>query len=445
MEEEIRCKKWMPGGGVYRCEQAASALCGCESSVELPSVLSILSGEQKDERDRAIEEMRKSIRKDRAALVLGAGISKRAGMPAWSGLISKMMGYAIQYDQLIGKRAGVIKSGEDEKKRLLELTDMLISGKLSLLGKVNTLESAQYVAQLFGTSAVDSEKLSIGAMVRRIVDQSIPPRELLLDKRTGLLDDIQKIDGYESMSAAQLVEKLGGERVAQSESMFAVSRLLSEKKGIRRAITYNYDPLVQEYMTELYQGTDVLTHPCALGKGKPRANTREIYHVHGFVPGERHLGKGNERAFPGESGSIILSENSYYRMEQTEAYDWPSSIQSYFLNQYQCIFVGFSAEDYNFRRILRQIGAGDPEKPHYLILSVRRWISDTYEEVCRARLRQSGGSLGEDDLKNISRDAILLLRYVLACRAVYWRKRSIYPIWVTTKEIPQLLTALLPA
>lgn len=451
--EAIKCKKWVcQTDGTYRCVQVDKALCGCKSFIEYPlSVTDILNDEQKREREKSIADMEKSIRKDQAALVLGAGISRRSGMPSWSGLISKMMGYAIQYDQLNGKGAGVMKTSSDENIRLLELAQELINRKLNLLGNVNMLESAEYVAQLFDTAAMDPalrrsmEGQAISAMVRHMVDHSTPPKDLLLDQKTSFWGEIGEVNRYRSMPAAQIVKELGETRVAQSESMFAVSYLLSHTNGIRRAMTYNYDPLVQEYMMELYGSgeLDILTHPGSWGSGLPKGDTREIYHVHGFVPGKRHLEKKDERVFPKESGPIILSEDSYYRIEQEEAYNWSSSIQSYFLNRYQCIFVGFSAEDYNFRRILRQIGKNNAIKPHFLILSIRKWISDTYEDVCHAYIKQFKDTPGKAETERISQDTILLLRYILECRAAYWRRFNIYPIWVTSKEIPQLLTGLL--
>lgn len=107
--------------------------------------------------------------------------------------------------------------------------------------------------------------------------------------------------------------------------------------------------------------------------------------------------------------------------------------------------MGFSAEDYNFRRILRQIGERKTDdRPHYLILSVGRWISDIYEEVCRIHAKQSGGRATEADAERISKDAVLLLRYILQCRAAYWKRFNIRPIWVTVKEIPQRLAELVP-
>lgn len=455
VKEKITCKKWACGeDGAFRCIQTDKLFCGCRSSIEYPpGISSILNDRQKREREEAIADIKKSIQGRQVALVLGAGISHSSRMPSWNQLISQMMGYAIQYDQLNHEGSGVIKTAsEEERKRLLELTHSLVNGDMSLLGKVNTLESAEYVAQLFDTAAAGSglrrslEGRAIGSMVRRIVDQSMTPEKLLLDSRTGLQDQIKELKkGCPHISVSEMAKKIGLKEVARKNAMFAVSYLLSRDDGIRQAMTYNYDPLVQEHLMDLHgvESEKLITHPGMWGQGDFGPDVREIFHVHGFVPGERHLAKNDNRVFPGESGPIILSEDSYYRIEQEEAYNWSSSIQSYFLNRYQCLFVGFSADDYNFRRILRQIGEDKTSHRHYLILSVRKWIGDTYEDVCRARLKGRGKASG-DEKNLISKDAILLLQYILECRAIYWKRFNIYPIWVTVDEIPQLLTDLLP-
>ncbi len=449
-EEKVICRKW---DSVSQCTQTGGSLCGCQSSINYPkNICSILNEDQRRERDEAIGKLRESIRSDQTALVLGAGISKPSQMPAWNGLISQMMGYAIQYDQLNREGSAVIKTaGKAERERLLELTRSLIDGKLSLLGKVNTLESAEYVAQLFDTVGPGLrrrlEDRAIGSMVRRIVDQSWKP-EKLLDSETDLQERIKKCKSRNPRATLpEIVAGIGKKKVARKNAMFAVSYLLSRKNGIRRAMTYNYDPLVQEHMIDLY-GVDsgrLITHPGLWGTGNVGPDSREIYHVHGFVAGNRHLERSDSQVFPEKSGPLILSEDSYYRVEREEAYNWSSSIQSYFLNRYQCIFVGFSADDYNFRRILRQIGEGRAAQPHYLVLSVRKWISDTYEDVCRARLSRAGKTADSTEMEKIPEDVILLLQYILECRAIYWKQRfNIYPIWATVEEIPQLLTDLLP-
>lgn len=451
----LNCRKWQKGSRVCKCTQTQKDYCGCWSSIEIPSVNEILTDAQKKDRQKYIDEIKKSIRSDEAALVLGAGISNPCKMPLWGPLISKMMGYAIQYD-MIGKDHPRLHSKDtSEGRRLLKQSQNLICGELSLLGGVNALEAAEYVAQLFDIDADNNqwrqnlEEEAIGRMVHKIIGKSMKPEELLCAEDTGLPDVKQSIVN-DGLSPAAAVKKAGHRKVASKNTMFAVSYLLASRGGIRRAMTYNYDPLVQEYMMSLF-GTDksrLLTHPGKWGEGVPgAADLCEIYHVHGFVAGQRHLNMCCKEIFPETSGPLILSEDSYYRIERSEAYNWSSSIQSHFLNRYRCVFVGFSAEDYNFRRILRQMGDMFTEKPpHYLIMTIDDWIINFYENVCQSCLEKSKKEkkkLTADKVDDIATDAILLLQYALECRAAYWERFNIRPVWVTVNETANLLAGLI--
>lgn len=321
------------------------------------------------------------------------------------------------------------------------------------------MEAAEYVAQFFDDVTIEDDlrdslpDASIRSMIYRILEDSYTPIELLrIDCEKKCTTDpvfshvVGKLDA--GGTAVDAISGVDAKEVAGLNTMFAVSYLMAHKKGIHKAITYNYDPLVQEHMLDLYgiDRSNILTHPGKWGKKaqKAKRDLREIYHVHGFVAGMRHKNRDCPEVFPSESGLLVLSEDSYYRIEREEAYNWSSSIQSGFLNKYDCLFVGFSADDYNFRRILRQMGRkhSDDRRTHYLILTIDDWIVNTYEDVCHTCFKDST-KIDEKTVKKISQDTVLLLQYILQCRAEYWKRFNIYPIWVTVNEIPQLLTSLI--
>lgn len=452
---QLKCVKWSIAGTRYQCIQCKDRPRGCDTSISFPSTNSLLHERQKEQQEEYIDSVKASIKTGQTALALGAGISKPSEMPLWGPLISKMMGYAIQYDLAGNAQPRFYTSDTLEGGRLLKQSKNLIDGNLQLLGRVNPLEAAEYVVQLFydrkstGRVRRKLEEAAIAAMICRIVDASKTPKDLLFSKDPPLPDlqavvnsGISLADAVKGAGAAMRIE------IAKRNTMFAIAHLLSAPNGIRCAMTYNYDPLVQEHMLDLFgiEETQLVTHPgqwneAAVGV----AGTREIYHVHGFVPGQRHLARHCERIFPVSSGPLVLSEDSYYRIEREESYNWSSSIQSYFLNKYHCLFVGFSADDYNFRRILRQRGDkdnADPSRPHYLILTIDDWIQNIYQDVCSSRI-DGDSSISEDEMENISQDSILFLQYALDARACYWNRFNIIPIWATVNEIPQLLTSLL--
>ena len=467
----LKCAKWSKQhDGSYICSQDKDNKCGCLSNIASTSVNIILSKEQIDDRNDYINEIKNSINNETLALITGAGISKPSKMPLWTDLISRMMGYAIQYNFMEKKHL----TTEDSAffSNLNDLSSRLIKGELKILSNVNPLESAEYVAQfLDDASFIDDKRdklpdISIKTMIRRIIKHSLPPSKLLMkelrDTRNsglGLPDELMKYNGNGSIaSVIKNIEQENAEKylseIASLNTMFAVSYLMYHEKGVRQTMTYNFEPLVQEHLLDLYglNNEKILTHP---GKFSSTAygskdDLREIYHVHGFVPGERHTKRNIPHVFPEESDYIILSEDSYYRVEKNEAYNWSSSIQSYFLNKYNCLFVGFSADDYNFRRILRQTRSIKPKpksdfddkKKHFLVIPINDWVRNIYENICHMSIN-TNTKIGSDLLNRISENALLVTQQVLKCREEYWKRFNIFPIWVTVEEIPKLLASFI--
>ncbi len=452
--KQLVCNKWPKQCSLCRCMAAIRPHQGChncQASIICPPVSELLNEDQMRNRMKRLGSIRTAICDHQVALVLGAGVSKPSKMPMWSALISKMMGYAVEWELL--QRYYCCKTGEDKRKikNQLDLTRKLIKQKIYLLGGVNTLESAEYVAQFFDDPTAETwmreglPEAAIRTMIERIIDSSLSPDELFNE-------DAPPGTG----SLAERVETLGWNAVAKLNTMFAISYLLSAENGIHQAMTYNYDPLVQEHMMGIFgvNPDNIITHP---GKWNPMAGSsdlREIYHVHGFVSGKRHKQTNLKNVYPDESGSLVLSEDSYYRIEQKEAYNWSSSIQSNFLNRYNCIFVGFSAEDYNFRRILRQRGdnmqdgADESKKDqplHYLILTIDDWVRDTYKSVCSAYWDEYEKEkiLPKPKQEEVAEATKCLLQHILDSREKYWKRFGIIPIWVSVEEIPSLLASLL--
>lgn len=424
------------------------------SWAETLSVEDILSKDQLKAQNHYINVIKVSIERDLAAFVFGAGVSVPSGMPMWSGLISQMFGYSLQ-NKFLNETSSMISLEKIAKlQENNSVANKLINKEIKLLGNVNSLESAEYVAQFFMDDSAEEwvknklSELAIATMVSKLIDKSHTP-EALFEK------DVHSCTRLLAEEVADTTPSV----VAKKNTMFAVSYLMAAEKGIHRAMTYNYDPLVQEHMMELYgiPHDRILTHPSNWNKSPTSGGNREIYHVHGFVKGQRHNKPNHESVYPGsdQSGPLVLSEDSYYRIEQREAYNWSSSIQSYFLNKYNCIFVGFSADDYNFRRIIRQLGdsmslAKPPEERtasnshplHYLVLGVGGLLKDVYESVCKS-YRKNGHNMNTTEEKQAQQETIFLMQNILESRARYWKRFGVVPIWVTTEEIPELLVSFL--
>lgn len=473
----IKCSRLQYNHCKYRCKAYPGHHCGCESIIDFSSVEKLLRQEQWDNQNRYILQIANNVKNMKAALVLGAGVSIPAGMPNWVGLVSKMLGYSMQYDR-VGSLFGNESENIDENKRKTILSKELISGKLKFLRGINTLESAEYVSQTFDDVALPREirdrlpDVSIKTMVRSMVNETKNPYLILAEYCVGHKDSpitkrlpqiIQEQIANNSIKDEDLLYEIQQlisqtdihQSVASINTTFAVSYLLSCANGFRTAMTYNYDPLIQEQMIQLY-GKDsrkIVTHPGKWNVGGE--GETEIFHVHGYVPGDRHrmLSGTNSclygRVFPESSDHLILSEDSYYEIEKSGVYNWSSTVQSHFLNKYNCVFVGFSAEDYNFKRILKQLEPVSEKYPearpwHYLILTIGDIIKQTYEDVCRYYVHRYSNAMPENTAEEIALDCKVLLQYTLACKEKYWNRYHIQPIWVDVKDIPELLLRLLP-
>lgn len=429
--QELKCsqlhcnveKGWFCG---FTGEEWKKGSSGCYSCVEIPSVENLLTPGQKEDQFQYCEEVRTALKAGQATMVLGAGISIPMGMPNWQGLVAQMSGLALQYQ--IYKQT----SQEDREKnlRLVQLVQDMVSKKLSIFNGINVLESGQYIAQTLG-----------------IAEDKAQREEQLKEVLSVLIRDSKKAETYLAEWLQKKGPASGGDHtdMAQDNSLCAVTYLLQANQGFRRALTYNFDTLVEEYLIGLFgvSSKRVFSHPgrWSTQAGMETKDPIHIFHVHGCVPRPEYK---SDSRFAGlqESEHIILSEDSYYDTERYEVYNWQNSIQSFYLNRDNCVFVGFSADDYNFRRILRQIGipghGKGKRRKHYLILTIDDLVRDIWISVCRKRFKESNANL-----KELRRDTITLLTQILKMKAQYWNRYEFYPIWVIVQDIPKVLLSFL--
>lgn len=412
---------------------------GCGSYIDVPPIAILFEGQMNAWEERwkqCKEDVQKALKQSRATLFLGAGVSAPAGMPGWQGLISQMTGYALQYRDYMNERPNGDAAWREKRERLLKIEEQLIADKLSIFNGVNVLESGQYIEQLLNDSFkrmvndssggnVDYEPLR--AVISAIIQNSRTPEYFLNEwKRNNPRGDPKDLKA-----------------LASGSSLCAVAYLLQAPGGFRRAVTYNYDPLVQEYLSSIFglPSNRIITHSEGWNPEEAE-DSIDIFHVHGYIP--RATTDGTSSANSMESQRIILSEDSYYNTERYEAYNWQNSIQAFYLNRDTCVFVGFSAEDYNFRRILRQMGNNQnrdgtlKRHEHYLFLTIDSIVKDAWMNMCRRHLSE-----GQASYDTILIDTKILLQQQLDAKAVYWAKKGFYPIWVTIKDIPPLLLSLL--
>lgn len=469
---KFRCSQLISGCHIGRCECSTNSEsnCGCSPMIRLPSISDLISKNQCDDRKITIQKLKEIVRgREKIALGLGAGVSIPVKLPNWYGLVSKMLGYSIQYDIMNNRKEELT---EEDIARAYELTNAMINGNLESLRSTDTLESGEYIAQHFSDPDA-SEKvqrqipgMSMQIMLERMLRKAKMPLQFLEEMQVeskGIFGPNMSISDLEIVTNwwknLQKEKSLFGQLeslattlprqkddilkiIAKENTMAAISYLLSSSNGIRKVMTYNYDPMVEVYTHELY-GNSIL---CRDGEdgclAYPSGEDLEIFHVHGFVPGWIRE-KYSYLNLPNTSESLILSEDSYYDIERSGIYDWSSRTQACFLNDWSCIFVGFSASDYNFKRILRQMemrrkpGCNE-ECKHYIIFTVDDIAKTTYQDICKYYISKNISTNAEQ----IQKDTLFLLRNILECKRRYWQRFNIKPIWITVPEISELLVSL---
>jgi len=414
---------------------------GCEDSIQIPPIRELLDDDGNKERADCIQTVRDARKEEHACLVLGAGVSISANMPDWNGLLSRLAGYALWYRGQMNEPKGdpIAEAKEQAKRALLRsLEQDLILGDLTVSVASNPLEAAQYIWKTMDIRSEMDHEGTLQAMISAIIEDTTTAKEFCEKhpdwKPAG--EDTRDEDARDREARD----------LAKGNTLCAVAYALQAKGGFRRALTYNYDTLVQEYLIDVFNipPERIITHAdqwtC---RPSSASDPIEIFHVHGCLPRPEQRGKGT--AFPQPSKRLILTEESYRMMESWEVYNWCNSVQSYFLNRDSCVFVGFSAEDYNFRRILHQLGGqqqerqkqGDSHPSHYLILTVESLVKNAYSHLCRARL---GGSLTPADLE---KEVLALFREELRMKADYWKYYGFHPIWATRDDIPETLLELM--
>ena len=366
--------------------------------------------------EKNLQDLDKKAESGKITWVLGAGVSAPAGLPQWKMLLAKIwarlseMGYEIDTDDLNKESAhersdkstfsmayeanvNSIRNVEGYRKKV---KDAYGGGYKQILSQTNVLESAEYMWNYIGDFTGNNENLQM-QMLKSLIRGSL------------------SID----LGEEELKKRLLGQAVE------VLSKRLAHNKK-ETVITYNYDNIL-EFCLQKIEGlgeADVRVL-CDIDEDKaPDENKVNIHHPHGVVKVmECDLGR--------DSKKIILTESSYYEMERY-VYIWENSVQAKALAETSCIFVGFSGEDYNFRRIIKHSGprSSDETAKHYIFFC----IDDLVKDIC-----------GEDVTKLQEEEFIyerLQLINMLYMRYSYWKRHGIIPIWSTFDELPEMIAKM---
>ncbi|MCL1975687.1 MAG: SIR2 family protein [Firmicutes bacterium] len=345
------------------------------------------------------------IKNGECAFILGAGVSYNINLPLWSGLLDTLLLQGIARD--------VFDNEHDKKivqKYPLEYTEALknASGAFS---KINTLEAAEYVMIALEKNAY-LEKLR----------QPKPSRpEISLNRRIAAA-----VKGALIYYRQTQKEPENFTLLINLASFFA--------KGVKQVITYNYDDgLEKAALGGSYNSFGM--RDCVY-----QVNSKtNIYHVHGRLSIFNTVA--TAEADKDMDDGVILTERSYSKLEST-VYDNTNTCQAQILASNHCLFMGFSCQDYNFRRIVRNINPSHEfQLPFYYIIEENRnHLQKTHIIFYPI-----------DDLLNLFQNNTLsdvestILNRLLKAQASYLVKYNIYPIFITHKDLNTVIEAILDA
>ena len=388
------------------------------------------------------------VSEDPYTFCLGAGVSISAGLPDWYTLLSKIAGRLLYLPY--NKRSGDSnndKSGQKSEKQ--NSYRAYTTAKNEIFEKYAyddmfkmKLEAAYEGKYKYIFQGEDTLELA-EAIYEFIFEGAVKDgcnTEVAGDSGRGKIDEKEMADFYVKQFVKDICTPCVGDFYLQGSVLGAIVAILTEINPLskKEIITYNYDDLLEKSLCQVGGiKTDEINSYGLTGEVDSKNNKGQyhIYHVHGYLPI-------TEEANGQESDKIILTESSYMNIEKI-GYHWMHVIQSYKYHTNILIFVGFSGQDYNFRRILRNLSSGEAAH-HYIFIC----IDDIVDRVFKKQkdfLDENEYSQFINDRKKLKEEysfELVMLNQILSAKSLYWEKHGLITIWTTISELPGMLLKL---
>lgn len=146
------------------------------------------------------------------------------------------------------------------------------------------------------------------------------------------------------------------EQNEESDLVNEIANLLND--GVIDAIvTYNYDDIIERKLESCGIPYSLITD----GNKLMERTGIPILHVHGYIPKSEEL-----KNIP----QLVLDDSSYNRLF-SDAYTWTNVAQLHYLRSSNCVFLGFSMQDPNLRRLLEIAHIGNSEGDKHCIFLQR--------------------------------------------------------------------------
>ncbi len=402
--------------------------------------------------DRNLKKLKSRLRENQYTFCLGAGVSISAGLPDWYTLLARILGRLLYLsnNKYLDSRdnAGSYSAYHEAKYEIFKQ----FAANAEFQEKLKDSYAGKYRYMLAG-----EDTLELAEAVYELIFKITTASRINMGAVDGLTGDGQNWKELTDFYLKQLVKEICRPK-KKIEDMVedvlgVIVKILVEVEpcGKREIITYNYDNLLEEGLRTLGKVAD--TEICSFGssktvKPKEKKGQYLIYHVHGFLPVTD-----NPEDAASESERIVLTENSYDDIGKM-GYDWVNVIQSYKYHTSNMVFIGFSGQDYNFRRILRNLSV-DGEVRHYIFIC----IDDIVERVFKTQKDEIDARYPEDPVKASEEFGKLLnnktglrekyafelviLNQMLSAKSVYWEKHGLMPVWTTISQLPKALGKLI--
>lgn len=364
-----------------------------------------------------IDELREKINKSGSeripwAFCLGAGVSISCGLPNWTKLLAMISGQILtsylpertKGNNLLEAMIDMIdniEKNDDFNKKLQEAAD---GGAIDIYGGIDPLELAEYIR-----TQIKEMIQSGGNAEEEIIDEALRTHIRNCYKIEREPDG--KIKGYADSTLEAIVE-------------------IMEKKGIKRAITYNYDDLLEIAFRQSGKNVEAIVP----GERKEFAecdDTFRIYHCHGLVCIDSKDDHNSKK--------IILTESSYYN-EESNKYSLANVLQAYAMNYCNLLYVGFSGADYTFRRIIRGLNRAENKAGHYIFFCADDVFNMVYNSRADKKIEKDEFI---EQIKNKKCEyERLMINQILVSKTLYWKEKGMNVIWSTQEELAGLLKGL---
>ena len=170
------------------------------------------------------------------------------------------------------------------------------------------------------------------------------------------------INYLQSLLYSNCNKKVIKDKIDKDLFLFTIANLIIRRKNIQAVVTYNYDNFLSETLKILEPDTSMLKTVDIFGSvQKLKHNNRvlPIYHVHGFIPPP-------DNPIIYDIENIVLSTDEYFN-NMIEPFSWQTTTQLFYLNNYNCLFLGTSLNDWNMLRVLSYSNHFSKASKHFVI------------------------------------------------------------------------------